>query len=283
MAIQETALPKISERALPSTKKRYRSPTGRPLTRSRFRLLAVCSFLVILAVWAIVTMGGMVKPIILPSPMAVLRSLEEQIKNGELWADARVSTYRVMVGFLFSVVIAIPVGVLAGASHRVEALVEPVVDFIRYLPIVAFVPLTIIWVGTNDAQKFLIIWLGTVFQQILMIAASTRTVPVDFVNLGATLGLGRVAILFKIVLPSVMPRIWDTLRITLGWAWTWLMIAELVAATTGMGYRITQAQRFLATDLIIGYVIVLGIIGLVFDQAMRAIGHRLFAYERITR
>jgi NitT/TauT family transport system permease protein len=87
-----------------------------------------------------------------------------------------------------------------------------------------------------------------------------------------------VKILVRIVFPSALPLIWDALRISLGWAWTWLVVAELVAATEGMGYRITQAQRFLETDLIIGYVIVLGLLGLVFDQVMRALGRQFFRY-----
>jgi NitT/TauT family transport system permease protein len=111
-----------------------------------------------------------------------------------------------------------------------------------------------------------------------MISDAVRQVPKSYQNLGATLGMSRGQILLRIVLPAAMPRVWDALRVCLGWAWTWLVVAELVAATSGMGYRITQAQRFLATDVIIGYVIVLGVIGLVFDQIMRAIGRRMFRY-----
>ena len=172
------------------------------------------------------------------------------------------------------------IGLLAGSFARVEAVVEPIMDFIRYMPVVAFVPLTILWVGTDDAQKFLIIWLGTFFQQVLMVSDAVRQVPSSFRNLGATLGLSRMQILIRIVFPSSLPRVWDALRISLGWAWTWLVVAELVAATSGMGYRITQAQRFLATDIIIGYVLVLGVLGLVFDQLMRAGGRSLFRYPK---
>ncbi len=141
-------------------------------------------------------------------------------------------------------------------------------------------PLTILWVGTEDSQKFLIIWLGTFFQQVLLVSDAVRQVPGSFRNLGATLGLGPLQILVRIVFPSSLPRIWDALRISLGWAWTWLVVAELVAATSGMGYRITQAQRFLETDLIIGYVLVLGVLGLVIDQVMRGLGRVFFRYQK---
>src|SRR5690606_32896728 len=140
---------------------------------------------------------------------------------------------------------------------------EPLVDFVRYMPVVAFVPLSILWVGTEDTQKFLIIWIGTFFQQVLLIMDATRRVQPDLVNLGRTLGMGDRKILARIVLPSAAPGVWDALRISLGWAWTWLVLAELVAATSGLGYRITLAQRYFDTDTILAYVIVLGVLGLV--------------------
>jgi NitT/TauT family transport system permease protein len=259
---------------------RFRSPVGTPLTRNRYLITAAGAFIGLLVAWALLSELELVNPLFLPSPAAVTARLVEQAQNGQLWEDVLVSTYRVMVGYLIATAMAVPLGLLAGASFRAEAMIEPVVDFIRYMPVVAFIPLTILWVGTDDLQKFLIIWMGTFFQQVLMIANVVRNVPGDFRNLGATLGLSQSQILRKIVTPSALPGIWDALRVTLGWAWTWLVVAELVAANSGMGYRITQAQRFLATDLIIGYVIVLGLIGLVFDQVMRATGRKLFSYEK---
>jgi NitT/TauT family transport system permease protein len=255
-----------------------RKPVLLPLTKRQYLVTAICSFVGFLALWTAVTAAELVEPLFLPSPVAVVEKLVEQARSGELWSDVGVSTYRVMVGYLASSVIAIPIGLLCGSIPRVEAAIEPIMDFIRYMPVVAFVPLTILWVGTDDSQKFLIIFLGTFFQQVLMFADAVRRVPMAFRNLGATLGLSRVRILVRIVFPSALPLIWDALRISLGWAWTWLVVAELVAATEGMGYRITQAQRFLETDLIIGYVIVLGLLGLVFDQVMRGLGRQFFRY-----
>ncbi|MDF2916311.1 MAG: ntrB [Microbacterium sp.] len=262
----------------PPATKSARSVGGVPLSRRQYLITAVIGFATLLALWTAVSMSGIVSALFLPSPVAVVDRLIEQSANGELWSDIGVSTYRVMLGFLASTVLAVPIGLLCGSFVRVEAAVEPIIDFIRYMPVVAFVPLTILWVGTDDSQKFLIIFLGTFFQQVLLFSDAVRRVPVSYRNLGATLGLTRAQILVRIVLPSALPRIWDALRISLGWAWTWLVVAELVAATSGMGYRITQAQRFLETDLIIGYVIILGLLGLVFDQIMRALGRRFFRY-----
>ena len=257
---------------------RRRAARSRPLSRRQYITTAIIGFLTLLAAWAAISLSGLVQPLFLPSPIAVGQKLIEQALNGELLSDMGISIYRVMVGYLIASALAIPIGVLCGSFNRVEAAIEPIMDFIRYMPVVAFVPLTILWVGTDDSQKFLIIFLGTFFQQVLMFADAVRQVPSSYRNLGATLGLSRLQILTRIVFPSALPRIWDALRISLGWAWTWLVVAELVAATSGMGYRITQGQRFLETDLIIGYVIVLGLLGLVFDQLMRGLGRRFFRY-----
>ena len=185
------------------------------------------------------------------------------------------------LGFLISTLIALPIGVLIGCYARWEAAIEPFVDFIRYMPVVAFVPLTILWTGTSDIQKFLIIFIGTFFQQVLLIMDNVKSVPRDFINLGRTLGMPDWRILQRIVVPRALPAIWDSMRISLGWAWTWLVVAELVAATSGLGYRITTAQRFFQTDLIFGYLLILGLLGLVTDQLMKAAARHLFRYLRV--
>jgi NitT/TauT family transport system permease protein len=262
-------------------RRRYR--IGQTMTRRRYVTTAVVSFVVLLVLWALVSAAGVANPRFLPSPLEVAVTLGEQIANGQLLADLGASTYRILVGFLLATVLAVPIGAVVGISARVEAAVQPLVDFIRYMPVVAFVPLTILWIGVGEEQKWLIIFLGTFFQQVLMVADAVRSVPRSFIDVGETLGLSNGRILSRIVLRASAPRIWDALRITLGWAWTWIVLAELVAATTGLGYRIVLAQRFLQTDLIFAYLIVLGILGLVTDVLMRLIGRALFRYERIRR
>ena len=259
--------------------RRRRARIGRPIGRPAYLITAITTFVVLIAVWWAVGATGLADPMFLPGPGAVLGALSDQIANGELWADIGVSAFRILMGFAIATVMAIPIGTLMGVNSRVEAALEPLMDFIRYMPVVAFVPLTIVWVGIDENQKFLIIWMGTFFQQVLMVADAVRRTPRTLVSLGETLGLTWSQQLVRIVVPSAMPRIWDALRITLGWAWTWLVVAELVAASSGMGYRITVAQRFFETDLIIGYVLVLGVLGLILDQAMRAAGRRMFAYQ----
>ena len=244
----------------------------------QFALIAVLVFAMLAALWWVSTSNNWVKPIFLPGPRDVWDRMVDLAKGGELWDDTKVSVARIMIGFLIASAMAVPIGVLVGAYRFWEAAIEPLVDFIRYMPVVAFVPLTILWVGTDDSQKYLIIWIGTFFQQVLLIMDNTKRVPLDFVDIGRTLGMKDRAILRRIVVPAAAAGIWDSMRISLGWAWTWLVVAELVAATSGLGYRITTAQRFFQTDTIIGYILLLGILGLFFDQVMKWVGRRLFRY-----
>ena len=248
-----------------------------------FAGIAAAVFLVLFVLWSGATMLGLVGPLFLPSPAKVAERLWLFAVNGQLWQDAQVSLYRISIGFIAASILGIPGGVLIGSYRVLDAAVEPLVDFIRYMPVVAFVPLTILWTGTGDLQKLLIIWIGTFFQQILMVKDNVKRVPAEFIDVGRTLQMPEWKILLRIVIPAAAPGIWDTLRITLGWAWTWLVLAELVAATSGLGYRITVAQRFFQTDTIVGYILVLGCFGLVTDQAMKAIGRRLFAYAEARR
>jgi NitT/TauT family transport system permease protein len=202
----------------------------------------------------------------------------ELAREGTLWSDARISFTRITIGFLVSTSMALPIGVLIGTYRAAEAVVEPPVDFIRYMPAVAFVPLSIVWVGVDESQKWLIIWIGTFFQQVLLIQDNVKRVPREYVDIGHTLGMKDHAVLGRVVLPASAPAIWDTLRITLGWAWTWLVVAELVAASEGLGHRIVVAQRFFQTDTIFVGILVIGFLGLIMDQVMKYTGKRLFRW-----
>ena len=251
---------------------------GDPISGGSFLTIAIAVFALLFALWWLVTATGFVKPIFLPSPGAVWAKMVELALNGTLWTDAGISIYRMLVGFLIASALSIPIGIMIGCFKTWEAAIEPLVDFIRYMPVVAFVPLSILWAGTSDIQKFVIIFIGTFFQQVLMVMDSVKRVPSDFIGLGRTLGMSETNILRRIVLPSSLPGIWDTLRISLGWAWTWLVLAELVAATSGLGYRIVVSQRYFQTQTIIGYILLLGLLGLITDQTMKALERIFFRY-----
>ncbi len=240
--------------------------------------LAAAGFILFLLAWITARGLDLAPELLLPGPTDVFNRLVKLAGDGTLFGDVSASVWRITVGFLTATLVAIPIGVLIGTYRVAEAFIEPFVDFVRYMPVVSFVPLTMVWLGIDDTQKFAIVFIGTFFQEVLLIMDNTKRVPMELVNIGRTLGLRDAAILLRIVIPSAAPMIWDTLRISLGWAWTWVVVAELVAATSGLGYRTNVAIRFGQMDTIIGYLIVLGVLGLVTDQVMKTVGRAVFRW-----
>jgi len=246
---------------------------------TRLYLLAGISLpLLIFIAWWLLTSQGWISPIFLPSPTAVWNELLRQVSDGILWEDMRASIYRITVGWLLSTVFAVPIGILMGNFRFFEGLFEPLIDLVRYMPAVAFVPLTILWLGVGDNQKFAILFIGTFFQEVLMIMDNVKTVPYGMIQVSYIFGLSKWKVLTRVVLPASLPGIWDTFRLTLGWAWTYLVVAELVAANIGLGYRIMRAQRFLQTESIILGILVIGLLGLVTDYLFKVTHRFLFPW-----
>jgi len=240
--------------------------------------IALISFAALLALWSAASYGGWVQNLFLPTPTQVWQSAVTWASDGTMWDDVRISVTRILLGFVLSTVVAVPVGVLMGVNKRIEAAVEPPVDFIRYMPAVAFIPLTLIWFGTTETQKIVILFIGVFFQEVLLIMDNVKNVPRPFVDMAYTLGIGQVKTIMKVVVPSSLPGIVDTLRICMGWAWTYLVVVELVGANSGLGFRIQSAQRYLDTPQILIGIVVIGILGLGFDFAFKAIYRWSFPY-----
>jgi NitT/TauT family transport system permease protein len=208
----------------------------------------------------------------------VWKEFLRQLSEGILLQDAGASLYRITLGWLISTLIAVPIGILMGNFKLFEGMWEPFIDLVRYMPAVAFVPLTILWAGVGDSQKILILFIGTFFQEVLMIMDNVKGVPRELIEVSQTFGFSRFEILRDVILRYALPGIWDTFRITLGWAWTYLVVAELVAANVGLGYRIMKAQRFLQTDSIILGIIIIGLMGLVTDMLFKLAYKRFFRW-----
>jgi NitT/TauT family transport system permease protein len=248
------------------------------LDRRLYVLIAAASFALWLFIWWAITALGVIDPLFLPGPGAVLRRFWSWLRDGELLQDAGISTLRVAGGFVASAVIALPLGLFIGAYKPVRAFFEPLLEFARYLPAVAFVPVVLLWAGIGEASKITVIWIGTFFQMVIMLSEDVARVPLPQVEAARTLGATGPEVVLLVLLRSAMPAMFDTLRITLGWAWTYLVVAELVAANSGLGYAILKAQRFLQTDRIFVGIIVIGLIGLGTDQLLRCVHRRLFPW-----
>jgi NitT/TauT family transport system permease protein len=240
--------------------------------------IAAGSFVLWLTLWWAVTALALIDPLFLPGPGAVLGRFRNWLLDGNLIEDAGISTFRVVAGFLASALIALPLSLVIGAYRPVRAFCEPLLEFARYLPAVAFVPLVLLWSGIGEISKIALIFIGTFFQMVLMLSEDVARVPMPQVEAARTLGADAGEVMRTVLLRSALPAMFDTLRITLGWAWTYLVVAELVAANSGLGYAILKAQRFLQTDRIFVGIIVIGLIGLGTDQLLRALHRRLFPW-----
>jgi NitT/TauT family transport system permease protein len=249
-----------------------------PIPKSLYLILALSSFAFFLIVWSILTYGGLVDPLFLPSPGRVFQAGVDLFAELGFTTDILNSVYRVMLGFVVAALIGVPLGLLMGTFKVAEAFTEPVVGFIRYMPASAFIPLFILWLGIGDIEKIAIIFVGSFFQLVLMVAVVAKNVHKDMLETAYTLGAKRFQVIWKVLLPASLPGIVDTLRIIVGWAWTYIIVAELVASASGIGYMIISAQRMLRTGNIIFGILTIGILGLITDYFFKWLYNRLFPW-----
>lgn len=245
--------------------------------------LATTTFALVLALWFYLSYSGKVSALILPTPGKVVSSAVSLWTSGELWPDIKISVLRISMGFLASAILAIPLGILIGAYKGVEAVQEPLNGFIRYVPVPALIPLVMVAAGIGEPAKVLLIFLGTYFQMVIIVADVTRLVPKDLLNASRTLGARPHQVLFNVLLPATLPGLMETCRTMIGWAWTYLVIAEVVATDSGLGYRIMKAQRFLRTEEIFVGIIVLGLLGLITDMLFKFLQPRLLPWAEMGR
>ncbi|HEY9633313.1 MAG TPA: ABC transporter permease [Coleofasciculaceae cyanobacterium] len=218
-----------------------------------------------LLLWWLVTTLGHVDPKFLPSPAQVLEAFGRLWSTRELLKDTVASLWRVGVGFLLAAALSIPVGVLMGSFPSIRALLEPLFGLMRYMPAPAFIPLLILYMGIGEGPKITLIFIGVFFFNSLMVMDTVKFVPKDLIESTYMLGGNRWETLTQVIFPHVLPGIIDACRINLAAAWQLVIVSELIAATEGLGRRISVAGRFLKTDEIFVGLIVIGVIGLAFD------------------
>lgn len=247
-------------------------------TASTEALVGVFAFGVFFLIWYSIVAIGFIPERFLPYPDAVVKALWGMFANNNFIEDVGISVARVWFAFALSVIMAVPIGIWMGSYRIVGAFIEPVVDFIRYLPVPALIPLLIIWFGIGEASKIAVLWMGTFFQLVLLIADDSKRIPKEYIEIGHTLGARPGQITRDIVFRSMLPNMVDNLRITLGWCWTWIIVAEIVASRSGIGHVIWSMRRFLKTPEIMAGILTVGVIGLVTDQVIRLIARRTFRY-----
>ena len=231
--------------------------------------------------------GRPANPVYLPAPHEVLAAFytsfttPPESRDGKwlhesLWHSVQI----IFWGFFISSLIGVPLGILCGAYSGVSRTTEPFTEFFRYLPAPAFGALAVAILGIYDGPKIAIIVIGTLFQQILVIANTTRTLDFPLVEAAMTLGTKRRQMLRRVVIPAVLPAIFRDQRILLGWAWTYLIVAELIGTSSGITWFITQQARYQHFANVYAAIIIIGILGLASDMALAVLGRRLFVWDR---
>jgi NitT/TauT family transport system permease protein len=268
----------------PAPRRRRLLAPKEPIPRALAVGLGIGAFVLVLALWAALTYGGAVQPLFLPKPGTVAKAWYDMFAHEAFLSDVWASFWRIFVGFLVASALAIPLGIAIGSFRAAQAFFEPIIAAVRYMPASAFIPLLIIWFGIGQKEKFAVIWFGVFFPLTLMVADVSANVPKELVNIAYTLGASRRQVFRRVLLPACWPGVIDNLRIGIGWAWTYLIVAELVAASTGIGHVILQSSRFLETEKIIAGILTIGILGLLSDAFFRILYRVLFPYaERVAR
>ena len=231
--------------------------------------------------------GVRANPIYLPAPHEVVKALytaftTEPKRRSEKWLHESLwdSLQVIFWGFLLSSLIGVPLGILAGTYDFFSRLFEPFIEFFRYLPAPAFGALAVAILGIHQAPKIAIIFIGTFFQQVLVIANTTRQLNPALLEAAQTLGAGNRALLLRVVVPGILPDLYRDMRILLGWAWTYLIVAELIGSSSGITWFITQQARYKNFDNVFAAIIIIGIIGLLTDIILAWCGRRLFPWQQ---
>jgi NitT/TauT family transport system permease protein len=250
----------------------------RPIPLSWAVGLGVAVWIIFFALWELAVRSGFVTELLMPSPLTVLATLGRLLATPEFLWDIVASITRVIVSFLAAALIAVPLGIVMGAFKTAEAFWSPFVAAWRYLPAPSFIPVLLMWFGTGEGPKLALLFIGVVFFLITLVMDYTKQVRREFVETSMTLGGNRWQILWTVVVPAVMPNVVTAMRQMLAVSWTYLVIAEIVASTNGIGAMMMRARRFLHTDEIMAGIVVIGVLGLLFDVLFRLLHRWLFPY-----
>jgi NitT/TauT family transport system permease protein len=254
-------------------------PPLKPIPPRRRVVLGIAFFILFFVAWAIATLGGYVSKTFLADPFTMLHEGWNLLTLHGFINDIGITVWRVVGGFIIAAVMAVPLGIAMGAYKPIEAFFEPFVSFARYLPASAFIPLLILWAGIGETQKMMVIFIGSFFQIVLMVAVTVGGIRRDLVEAAYTLGASDSGIVRRVLLPGSAPDIAETLRLVLGWAWTYVIVAELIGSSSGVGHMITDSQALLNTGQIVFGIIVIGVIGLISDFLLKFMNQHLFPWS----
>jgi taurine transport system permease protein len=261
--------------------------TPRRAARSGFHLstrwISLLTLASMLLLWWAVTAAEWIEPLFLPSPAAVLSKgwllATQGYMDATLWQHLIASLRRIGLALLFAVLLAIPVGIAIGTNRIAQGVFDPLIEFYRPVPPLAYLPLIVIWCGIGELSKVLLIYLAIFAPIAIATATGVRTVDPARIRAAQSLGASRAQLIFQVILPSALPEILTGVRIGLGVGWSTLVAAELIAATSGLGFMVQSAAQFLNTDVVLLGILVIALIAFALEMGLRALQRKLVPWH----
>ena len=243
-------------------------------------LISSLSLLIFVAFWESLCRLGFIEPLFLPAPSQILARAVKMIDNGQLVQHTLASTRRVMVGFMVSSFVAIPFGIFLGSSRIFMAIFDPLISLLRPLPSMSWIPLSLLWLGISETQKYSIVFMGSFAPSLLYIIEATRNIDPLLIRAARNLGASKLDVMREVILPGALPQIIAGLKVMLGIAWTCIISAELVAAREGLGFMIMNGKEYFQTDTVLLGMVMISITVMVIDILFRKVERRLLPWTR---
>ncbi|WP_278976386.1 ABC transporter permease [Oligella urethralis] len=242
-------------------------------------MISTLSVLIFISVWELSTRLGLIDPIFLPAPSDVFQRAVRTLENGTLVANVLASTRRVMIGFLMSVAVSVPLGLVLGSSRRACAVFDPIISLLRPLPSMSWIPLSLLWFGITETQKYSIVFMGTIAPALLYVIDATRNVDKVLIQAARNMGASHYQVMRHVILPASLSQIIIGFKIILGLAWTCVISAELIAAKEGLGFMIMNGKEFFQTDTVVLGMVMISLTVLIIDALLRRIEKRVLAWK----
>ena len=245
--------------------------------------ISIFTSIALIFFWWLITHMGWIRPLFLPSPEAVIAKFVdiwgEEFSGATLWGHIKASLFRVFGAFFLACITAIPIGIAMGVNRIFRGIFDPPIEFYRPIPPLGYLPLTIIWLGIEDTQKITLIFLAVFAPMALSARAGVRSVTIEQIQMAYSSGATRAQVIWHVILKGAMPEILTGMRIGIGFGWTTLVAAEMVAAEAGIGHMVLSAAEFLVTDVVIMGIIVIGAIAYTFDLFMRFVERKVVPWK----
>ncbi len=245
-----------------------------------YAYISIASFVFFMLAWELFCTLGFIEPLFLPAPSLIVLRAAKMIDQGTLFVHVLASTRRVMVGFLVSSLIAIPFGIFLGSSRTFKAVFDPLISLLRPLPSMSWIPISLLWLGITETQKYSIVFMGSFAPSLLYIIEATRNIDPILIRAAQNLGASRWDIMREVTLPGALPQIIAGLKVMLGIAWTCIISAELVAAQEGLGFLIMNAKEYFQTDTIFLGMLLISLTVIAIDVTFRMIEGKILPWTR---